>query len=107
MSHQKFNQLDSEQEALQQMTAVRLVQQITSFAANTDITIKAPSSIINATNIGADIAYKLIDDSDAYLVEYFAAGQEKLKMVITGDSTGGIGSSGNGTTCTKVFVCES
>ena len=102
-----LSSIAGETACLQQMAPVRRVQVITSFAADTLVTLKAPSSIVNATDTGADIAYKLSDDNDAYIVEYFEAGQEKMRMVQIGAGTLGIGDSGNGTTCTKVMVCES
>jgi len=78
MTEPIFNQLNSEQENLQQMGPVRKTQEITSFASATDITLKAPSSIVNSTDTGANIQYKCVDDT-AYRTEYFAAGQEKMK----------------------------
>ena len=103
----KLQLIDGENASLQQMGPVRRVQVITSFGDDILVTLKAPSSIVNATDTGANIAYKLVDDYDAYIVEYFEAGQEKMRRVQIGAGTTGIGDSGNGTTCTKVMVCES
>ena len=96
-----------ESACLQQMAPVRRVQSITASGSNVLVTLKAPSSIVNPTDTGGFIAYKLADDNDAYIVEYFEAGQEKMRMVQIGDGTTGIGGSGAGTTVTASMVCES
>ena len=92
---------------LQQMAPVRRVQVITASGSNVLCSLKAPSSIVNPTDTGGMIAYKLADDSDAYIVEYFEAGQEKMRMVLIGTGTTGIGGTGAGTTVTSTMVCES
>ena len=103
MGGKNFNQLDSEQESLQNMTKGRIPQEISSFAADTTIALKAPSIIVNAGAVAGVIAYKTTDYSSSYVSEYFAAGQERRRDVTV------VGSTVNGTAAgiTKVVVWES
>ena len=101
-----FNEIYSSAENAHMNAPIRKFQEMSTFTSNIDITLKTPVVIVNATNTAANIAYKLVDDYDAYIVEHFLAGQEKRRRVITGSGTGGIGAAAAGTTCTKVFVGE-
>ena len=103
----KLQLIDGQDASLQQMGPVRRVQYITVSGDATLVTLKAPSSIVNPTDTGGMIAYKLVDDYDAYIVEYFEAGQEKMRRVQIGATTTGIGDTGDGTTVSAVMVCES
>jgi hypothetical protein len=82
----------------QMMTSVRLTQEITDTTSDTTVTLKNPSSVVNATNVGANIELVCVDDGGAKRIEYFGAGQEKMRRVVT---------IGSNTTATKVLVCES
>ena len=103
----KLQLIEGADACLQQIAPVRRVQVITASASNVLVSLKAPSSIVNPTDTGGMIAYKLIDDYDAYIVEYFEAGQEKMRDVLIGAGTTGIGGTGAGTTVTSTQVCES
>lgn len=92
-----------EQECLQQMTTVDKVQEITDFSSDTTVTLKAPSGIVNAGSAAGVIAYKLRNDSDAFITEHFEAGQEKLRAATVIGGTG----SGTAAAITKVIVTES
>jgi len=62
--------------------------------------VREVTSIVNLTNTGAYIAYAVVSAPTTYITEYFAAGQEKLRRVAV------LRGSGNGTTVTKVGLCQ-
>jgi len=103
MTKPNFQEINSSQESLQMITSARKSQEITNFTTAATITLMQPSSVCNATNTGAYIAIMIVDDA-AYRIEWFGAGQEKMRRL---KLVGGIGSAANGTTCTNVFVFES
>lgn len=72
-------------------------QIVSTFTTETEVTLENPQTVTNATDTDASIAVKLVGDS-VYATEFFSAGQTKVMCVSY------IGSTSDGTTCTKVHV---
>ncbi len=74
-----------------------ITQTIASFGSNVTVTLVNPITVENATDTAANIAFQCAGDS-ALHVSHFLPGQAKRIAAAT------IGSSGNGTTATKVII---
>ena len=70
----------------------RRFQTVVAFAAATAVTLKAPTSIVNATDTADEIAFSC-DGGVTYAIEWFAAGESKAYRPThiggTGNGTGG------------------
>ena len=95
-----FNETYGSDENTQLVNPAREYQMVAVQAViNTNVTLKTPTRIVNPTANAGVIAYLLDDDvAPNYVIEYFAAGQEKMRRSSV------IASTANGTTIAQVLV---
>lgn len=97
MINYKLEQEKSIEECLNLKRPVNTTQEITDFTSNTQVTLNNPTKVRNATNTAGNVAIRFSAET-TYRTIYLAAGGE-----IECDAYY-IGSSGNGTTITKILV---
>jgi len=95
-----FNETYGSDVNTQLLVPVREYQRVFIQAVNnTNVNVKTPTRIVNNTAGAGFIAYLLDDDvAPNYVIEYFTAGQEKMRRPRV------IASTANGTTIAEVLV---